>query len=220
MRNFKSLTTVHEVKRDGQIWTVVLESYVVDVPEGNIDEDTRLFTDMVVSLNLQKLVSVAEALSRDWGRGDAIRFTERKGRNLDPSSLRVQGPSAVNYCNGGSRDVLIYASNVINLLTIITSNHHLFNLILDCKSLLQQPGNPPVKHVKRETTRDNYRYLPRVSPALKLLPLGQLFTSKTQPLASHTMKLAALAASLLNSATAHSTNAAVAAAVKFALPLP
>ncbi|KAH7862271.1 hypothetical protein Vadar_002329 [Vaccinium darrowii] len=71
LRNYKSLTTVHEVddhQRAGQIWTVVLESYVVDVPEGNTEEDTRLFADTVVRLNLQKLASVAEGLARD---GDA-----------------------------------------------------------------------------------------------------------------------------------------------------
>jgi abscisic acid receptor (PYR/PYL family) len=37
-----------------------VESYVVDVPEGNTEEDTRMFTDTVVRLNLQKLAAVAE----------------------------------------------------------------------------------------------------------------------------------------------------------------
>ncbi|KAI4303319.1 hypothetical protein MLD38_038965 [Melastoma candidum] len=62
LRNYKSVTTAHEVK-DGT--TVVLESYVVDVPEGNTEEDTRLFADTVVRLNLQKLATVAEGISRD-----------------------------------------------------------------------------------------------------------------------------------------------------------
>ncbi|XP_050230849.1 abscisic acid receptor PYR1 [Mercurialis annua] len=65
LRNYRSITTVHGFQRDGKIWTVVLESYVVDVPEGNSEEDTRLFADTVVKLNLQKLASVAEALARD-----------------------------------------------------------------------------------------------------------------------------------------------------------
>lgn len=60
LRNYRSVTTVHEFQRDGRIWTVVLESYVVDVPEGNTEEDTRLFADTVVKLNLQKLASVTE----------------------------------------------------------------------------------------------------------------------------------------------------------------
>ncbi|CDP13024.1 unnamed protein product [Coffea canephora] len=65
LRNYKSVTTVHEFDRDGRIWTVVLESYIVDVPEGNTEEDTRLFADTVVRLNLQKLASATEAMSRD-----------------------------------------------------------------------------------------------------------------------------------------------------------
>ncbi|GAV87967.1 Polyketide_cyc2 domain-containing protein [Cephalotus follicularis] len=65
LRNYRSVTTVHGFERHGRIWTVALESYVVDVPEGNTEEDTRLFVDTVVKLNLQKLASVTEGLARD-----------------------------------------------------------------------------------------------------------------------------------------------------------
>ncbi|KAK4788845.1 hypothetical protein SAY86_020164 [Trapa natans] len=67
LRNYRSVSTVHEVAgaSEGEISTVVLESYVVDVPEGNTEEDTRLFADTVVKLNLLKLASVAEALARE-----------------------------------------------------------------------------------------------------------------------------------------------------------
>ncbi|KAF8032567.1 hypothetical protein BT93_D1468 [Corymbia citriodora subsp. variegata] len=66
LRNYRSVTTVHEVSGGkGEIWTAVMESYVVDVPEGNTEEDTRLFADTVVKLNLQKLASVAEGMARD-----------------------------------------------------------------------------------------------------------------------------------------------------------
>ncbi|KAG6532969.1 abscisic acid receptor PYL10-like [Zingiber officinale] len=64
LRNYRSVTTVDEVGGgDGEESrnTVVLESYVVDVPEGNTVEDTTLFADTVVRLNLQNLASVAEA---------------------------------------------------------------------------------------------------------------------------------------------------------------
>ncbi|PSR91636.1 Abscisic acid receptor like [Actinidia chinensis var. chinensis] len=70
LRNYRSVTTLHEFRREGRIWTVVLESYVVDVPEGNTEEDTRLFADTVVRLNLQKLASVSEGLARN-GDGKA-----------------------------------------------------------------------------------------------------------------------------------------------------
>ncbi|KAJ8499721.1 hypothetical protein OPV22_010273 [Ensete ventricosum] len=61
LRNYRSVTTVDELRGSGGTWAVVLESYVVDVPEGNTEDDTRLFADTVVRLNLQKLASVAEA---------------------------------------------------------------------------------------------------------------------------------------------------------------
>uniref|UniRef100_UPI003704D4F7 Abscisic acid receptor PYR1 n=1 Tax=Escherichia coli TaxID=562 RepID=UPI003704D4F7 len=68
LRNYRSVTTVHEYQNHGgEIWTVVLESYVVDMPEGNTEEDTRLFADTVVKLNLQKLASVTEGMARDQG---------------------------------------------------------------------------------------------------------------------------------------------------------
>ncbi|XP_052208843.1 abscisic acid receptor PYR1 [Diospyros lotus] len=69
LRNYRSVTTVHGFERDGRIWTVVLESYVVDVPEGNTEEDTRLFADTVVKLNLQKLATFSEGLARDGDGG-------------------------------------------------------------------------------------------------------------------------------------------------------
>ncbi|EOA13941.1 hypothetical protein CARUB_v10027058mg [Capsella rubella] len=72
LRNYKSVTTVHRFAKEREeggggerIWTVVLESYVVDVPEGNSEEDTRLFADTVIRLNLQKLASITEAMNRN-----------------------------------------------------------------------------------------------------------------------------------------------------------
>ncbi|KAI3693772.1 hypothetical protein L1987_76724 [Smallanthus sonchifolius] len=69
LSNYHAVTTVHEVvtAEDSRPVTVVLESYVVDVPEGNTEEDTRLFADTVVKLNLQKLASVTEAMAHDRG---------------------------------------------------------------------------------------------------------------------------------------------------------
>lgn len=70
LRNYHAVTTVHEMMMMDHVGPtntggcVVLESYVVDVPEGNTEEDTRLFADTVVKLNLQKLASVTEAMAR------------------------------------------------------------------------------------------------------------------------------------------------------------
>ncbi|TVU07899.1 hypothetical protein EJB05_41275, partial [Eragrostis curvula] len=59
LRNYRSVTSVTEFQ-ESRPYCVVVESYVVDVPQGNTEEDTRMFTDTVVRLNLQKLAAVAE----------------------------------------------------------------------------------------------------------------------------------------------------------------
>ncbi|KAJ8539629.1 hypothetical protein K7X08_013881 [Anisodus acutangulus] len=59
LTNYKSVTSVNEFNKDGKAYTIVLESYIVDIPEGNTGEDTKMFTDTVVKLNLQKLGLVA-----------------------------------------------------------------------------------------------------------------------------------------------------------------
>ncbi|XP_044472407.1 abscisic acid receptor PYL2-like [Mangifera indica] len=61
LKNYLSVTSVNEFIKDGKIYTVVLESYTVDIPEGNTGEDTKMFVDTVVKLNLQKLGVVAMA---------------------------------------------------------------------------------------------------------------------------------------------------------------
>ncbi|CAL9180812.1 unnamed protein product [Musa hybrid cultivar] len=63
LKNYRSVTSVTEFHTEGKAYTVVLESYVVDIPEGNTEEDTKMFTDIVVKLNLQKLATVAMASS-------------------------------------------------------------------------------------------------------------------------------------------------------------
>ncbi|KAF5774106.1 putative polyketide cyclase/dehydrase, START-like domain superfamily [Helianthus annuus] len=59
LSNYLSVTSVNEFKKGEKVYTVVLESYIVDVPVGNTVEDTKMFTDTVVKMNLQKLGLVA-----------------------------------------------------------------------------------------------------------------------------------------------------------------
>uniref|UniRef100_A0A0E0JXK3 Uncharacterized protein n=1 Tax=Oryza punctata TaxID=4537 RepID=A0A0E0JXK3_ORYPU len=73
LRNYRSVTSVTEFSSSrpadetppppARPYCIVVESYVVDVPEGNTEEDTRMFTDTVVKLNLQKLATVATSSS-------------------------------------------------------------------------------------------------------------------------------------------------------------
>lgn len=62
LHNYRSVTTLHDRPMDRS--TVVIESYVVDVPEGNSREDTRLFADTIVRCNLQSLAHISEHASR------------------------------------------------------------------------------------------------------------------------------------------------------------
>ncbi|CAH8311857.1 unnamed protein product [Eruca vesicaria subsp. sativa] len=72
LRNYKSVTTVHGFEKEGRVWSVVLESYVVDVPEGNTEEDTRLFADTVIKLNLQKLATITEGMCPGGGSNSPV----------------------------------------------------------------------------------------------------------------------------------------------------
>ncbi|XP_020595096.1 abscisic acid receptor PYR1-like [Phalaenopsis equestris] len=72
LRNYRSVRTVTDFggsdrEQGSDEWTVVLESYIVDVPEGNTENDTRVFADTVVRLNLQKLASVSESMATGKG---------------------------------------------------------------------------------------------------------------------------------------------------------
>nr|CAD1833055.1 unnamed protein product [Ananas comosus var. bracteatus] len=60
LANYRSVTTLHAAP-DGE-GTVVVESYVVDVPPGNTRDDTRLFVDTIVRCNLHSLARTAEKL--------------------------------------------------------------------------------------------------------------------------------------------------------------
>ncbi|ESR39739.1 hypothetical protein CICLE_v10027552mg [Citrus x clementina] len=63
LQNYRSVTSVNDFisEETGEVYCVVLESYVVDIPEGNSDDDTRLFVGTVVKLNLARLADLAMA---------------------------------------------------------------------------------------------------------------------------------------------------------------
>jgi abscisic acid receptor (PYR/PYL family) len=65
LQNYWSVTSLHEYEEavSGRPGTLVLESYVVDVPDGNTRDETHMFTDTVVRCNLKSLAQVAEKLA-------------------------------------------------------------------------------------------------------------------------------------------------------------
>lgn len=60
LRNYRSTTTVHD--GGSAVRAVVVESYVVDVPAGSTEEETRLFVDTIIRCNHKSLASVAEKM--------------------------------------------------------------------------------------------------------------------------------------------------------------
>lgn len=62
LRNYWSITTLHPELVDGKSGTLAIESYVVDVPEGNTKEDTRFFVEALLKFNLKSLADISERL--------------------------------------------------------------------------------------------------------------------------------------------------------------
>lgn len=66
LANYKSTTTLHHEEREsggGGGKTVVIESYVVDVPVGSSKEDTCLFADTIIGCNLRSLAKISEDIA-------------------------------------------------------------------------------------------------------------------------------------------------------------
>lgn len=62
LSHYRSVTTLHERLVNGKPGTIVIESYVVDVPHGNTKEDTCLFIETIVKCNLQSLAHISQHL--------------------------------------------------------------------------------------------------------------------------------------------------------------
>lgn len=61
LANYRSKTMVF-VAAEEEEKTVVVESYVVDVPEGNSEEETTSFADTIVGFNLKSLAKLSEKM--------------------------------------------------------------------------------------------------------------------------------------------------------------
>lgn len=63
LNNYRSVTSLHR-SSDGN-GTVVVESYVVDIPQGNTVDETCVFVDTIVRCNLQSLSQIAENMTKN-----------------------------------------------------------------------------------------------------------------------------------------------------------
>lgn len=63
MQNYSSVITLHPEIIEGRPGTLVIESFVVDVPEGNTIDETCYFVEALIKCNLKSLADVSERLT-------------------------------------------------------------------------------------------------------------------------------------------------------------
>ncbi|KAF5442240.1 hypothetical protein F2P56_034923 [Juglans regia] len=63
LRNYSSIISLHPEIIDGRPGTLVIESFVVDVPEGNTKDETCYFVQALIKCNLKSLADVSERLA-------------------------------------------------------------------------------------------------------------------------------------------------------------
>jgi abscisic acid receptor (PYR/PYL family) len=63
LKNYSSILTVHPETIDGQPGTLVVESFAVDIPDGNTDDETCYFIKALLKCNLKSLADVSERLA-------------------------------------------------------------------------------------------------------------------------------------------------------------
>ncbi|KAK4485204.1 hypothetical protein RD792_007831 [Penstemon davidsonii] len=59
--NYQSTTSLHRAEKGGR--TVVMESYVVDIPADSCEKDTCMFTDTIIGCNLKSLAKITEKMA-------------------------------------------------------------------------------------------------------------------------------------------------------------
>ncbi|MCO5556612.1 hypothetical protein L7F22_010163 [Adiantum nelumboides] len=63
LQNYSSVTTLHTDVMDGKPATLIIESYAVDVPEGNTAADTKFYVETLIKCNLKSLSDSCERLA-------------------------------------------------------------------------------------------------------------------------------------------------------------
>ncbi|KAF5743470.1 ABA receptor [Tripterygium wilfordii] len=61
--NYSSIISLHPEIIDGRPGTLVIESFVVDVPDGNTKDETCYFIEALIKCNLKSLADVSERLA-------------------------------------------------------------------------------------------------------------------------------------------------------------
>ncbi|XP_047306586.1 abscisic acid receptor PYL9-like [Impatiens glandulifera] len=62
LRNYSSILTMHPEEIDGQDGTMLIESFIVDVPEGNSNDETCCFVRALINCNMKSLMLLSEKM--------------------------------------------------------------------------------------------------------------------------------------------------------------
>ncbi|GFY90249.1 PYR1-like 7 [Actinidia rufa] len=73
VQNYSSIIMVHPELIDGRPGTLVMESFVVDVPDGNTKDDTCYFVKALINCNLKSLAEVSERMALQGRTGPTNR---------------------------------------------------------------------------------------------------------------------------------------------------
>lgn len=63
LQNYSSKITAHPETIDGRPGTLLIESFIVDVPDGNTTEDTFYFVQSLINCNHNCLAEVSEKIA-------------------------------------------------------------------------------------------------------------------------------------------------------------
>ncbi|KAL9256315.1 Abscisic acid receptor PYL8-like protein [Drosera capensis] len=63
LKNYSSIVSLHPEVISGRPGTLVIESFVVDIPEGNTREETCSFVEALIKCNLKSLADISERLA-------------------------------------------------------------------------------------------------------------------------------------------------------------
>ncbi|KAH7658179.1 Polyketide cyclase/dehydrase protein [Dioscorea alata] len=63
LKNYSSIISLHPESIEGRPGTLVIESFVVDVPDGNTKDETCYFVEALIKCNLKSLADISERLA-------------------------------------------------------------------------------------------------------------------------------------------------------------
>lgn len=63
LKNYSSVVSLHPEIIEGRPGTMVIESFVVDVPEGNTKDETCYFIEALIKCNLKSLADISERMA-------------------------------------------------------------------------------------------------------------------------------------------------------------